>query len=211
MSLLVGDTETTGLPDFKKQATDPCQPHIVSLAAKLFDDKRDVVAEINFIIKPEGYVIPKEMSDIHGITQEKAEKYGIKMGTALKLYLLMCDKAELLVFHNYPFDEKMIRRDLHHCGMIAEAEAYRARKNFCTMKATTNIVRIPGRAGFKWPKLIEAHQHFFGCGFDDAHTAMADVNACARVYFEGLFPLSTTPTNELPLAPVPTAETMEID
>jgi DNA polymerase III epsilon subunit-like protein len=52
------------------------------------------------------------------------------------------------------------------------------------MKATTSICKLPGKYGdYKWPKLQESHLHFFGKEFEGAHDAMADVRACAAVYW----------------------------
>jgi hypothetical protein len=51
------------------------------------------------------------------------------------------------------------------------------------MVSSTHYCRIPGRYGFKWPKLDELHTKLFGSAFAGAHSALADVNACARCYF----------------------------
>ena len=53
----------------------------------------------------------------------------------------------------------------------------------CKMPPTPKMLAA-GFDKFKMPKLIEAHQHLFGEGFDKAHDAMADVMACKRIYFE---------------------------
>jgi DNA polymerase III epsilon subunit-like protein len=182
--ILFFDTETSGLPDFKTQAEKfEAHPHIVQLGAILYDDDRHVVAELNLITKPVGFTITKETSDIHGITQEKAEKYGLPFEDILKMFLALCDRASLIVAHNHSFDEKMIRISLHRRGTPADAEEFRARNSFCTMKAATPICQLPGKYGFKWPTLQEAHTHFIGKPFEGAHDAMADVRACAAVYF----------------------------
>lgn len=38
--------------------------------------------------------------------------------------------------------------------------------------------------GGKWPKLIDLHTNLLGVGFDGAHEALADVRACAKVFFK---------------------------
>lgn len=40
-----------------------------------------------------------------------------------------------------------------------------------------------GLTARKLPHLQEAHQHFLGKAFDGAHGALADAQACARVYY----------------------------
>ncbi len=190
--ILVYDTETTGLPDFKKPAEDPSQPHIAQLGAILYNNGRRPVCEINVLVRPQGWVIPPEATLVHGITQEAAEKYGLKLETVVGIFLALVDRAELLVAHNHDFDEKMMRREMHHLGFASRAEELRAKPNYCTMKQSTNILQLPGRYGFKWPNLQEAHTHFTGKPFDGAHDAMADVRACAAVYF-AMNPLPATP------------------
>ena len=55
---------------------------------------------------------------------------------------------------------------------------------FCTMRAMTNVVKIPSPRGYKWPKLSEAYRFLFNRDLEGAHDAMADVRACAEIYFE---------------------------
>ena len=54
----------------------------------------------------------------------------------------------------------------------------------CTMKSSTNYCKLPGKKGFKSPRLAELHQILFGEGFDNAHNALADVEATARCFWE---------------------------
>eukprot|EP00568_Trieres_chinensis_P017937 CAMPEP_0183321430 /NCGR_PEP_ID=MMETSP0160_2-20130417/68866_1 /TAXON_ID=2839 ORGANISM="Odontella Sinensis, Strain Grunow 1884" /NCGR_SAMPLE_ID=MMETSP0160_2 /ASSEMBLY_ACC=CAM_ASM_000250 /LENGTH=136 /DNA_ID=CAMNT_0025488373 /DNA_START=74 /DNA_END=481 /DNA_ORIENTATION=+ len=56
------------------------------------------------------------------------------------------------------------------------------------MKSSTKVCQIPksppGR-GYKWPTLGEAYAHYSGKDLTGAHDAMADAEACLRV-FKGL-------------------------
>lgn len=215
MICLFFDTETTDLPDFKKQATDPSQPHILQLAAILIDHTGLVLAEINLLVKPGGWTINPKAEEVHGISFERADKFGLKLGTVIKLFLALADRADVLVAHSFDFDEKMIRRELNHMSETALAEAFRSRKNHCTMKQGTPLCKIPSaRGGFKWPKLQELHQFLFGVGFDDAHDAMADLRATVRCYFAMNPPPGVTPppTDILtPPADVSQEAPMEVD
>jgi len=56
----------------------------------------------------------------------------------------------------------------------------------------TQILKIPPTSKmisqglihqFKPANLRESYRHFFGNDFENAHNAMADVNACIAVYF----------------------------
>jgi DNA polymerase III epsilon subunit-like protein len=175
---IVFDCETTGLADFSKPPEHECQPRLVQLGALLLDSDLQTVGEINLIVKPEGFTIPVEASNIHGITQEKAEKVGITESHILYIFEEWCAKAETLVAHNIQFDGIVLGRANHIRGF-----AYTPPKPYCTMKAATPICKLPGRNGqYKWPSLMEAHQILLGTGFEGAHDAMADVRACARIY-----------------------------
>lgn len=53
------------------------------------------------------------------------------------------------------------------------------------MKALTPVMKITNWSGrgYKHPNLTEAHTIAFGTGFDNSHTAMADVQATAKLYY----------------------------
>lgn len=55
---------------------------------------------------------------------------------------------------------------------------------YCTMKSATDYCKLPGKKGFKAPRLSELHQVLFGTDFDHAHNALADVEATARCFWE---------------------------
>lgn len=189
MTYLFFDTETTGLPDFRMPPEWEGQPRICQIGAILTDRDGFVKSELNLIIRPAGWTIPSAASDIHGITQEAAEKYGVSMRAVLSLFNRLCTKAELVVAHNIKFDQMMIERE----ASAAEFPIGDFRfEGFCTMEAARNVVQCPptekmlakGMTGFKSPSLTEAYRHFFGSDFEGAHDAMADVRACKDVFFK---------------------------
>jgi len=92
------DTETSGLPLFSEPSEDPRQPHIVQLAAALVNlDTREVLEELNVIIKPDGWEIPDEVAVIHGITTERALAEGIPEIEALDRFLALNARAEVRI------------------------------------------------------------------------------------------------------------------
>lgn len=196
--ILFIDTETSGLADFNLRARDPAQPHIVQLAAVLANDNGSSFEEHNVIIKPDGWDIPKEASDVHGITNEIAQ-IGITEKLAAEILVAMMRKANLLVAHNLSFDKFIARIAMRRFDLITDEDDtwWKGLPTFCTMREMTNICQIPGKyAGkFKWPNLQEAHQHAFGKPFDGAHDAMADLLACKAIYF-WLKELKQTPVKD---------------
>jgi DNA polymerase-3 subunit epsilon len=183
--ILFFDTETSGLPDFNLRARDPAQPHIVQLAAILTDDAGDVLESHNVICKPDGWEITKELSDIHGITNDKAKAIGIDQKVVGGLLLEMVKKANLIVAHNVTFDKFIARIAMRRFDLITDEQDawWKALPTFCTMREMTSVCQIPSARGFKWPKLEEAFTHAFGQPLDNAHDALADVNACMGIYF----------------------------
>lgn len=177
------DTETTGLP---KRYNAPIAdldnwPRLVQLAWLLYDSKDQEIKRANRIIIPEGFTIPAQASKVHGISTKKALKEGIELTEALNEFSKALNEADFLIAHNISFDEAIIgaeflRKDIKNRLINIP--------KICTMKTATNICKIPGRSGYKWPNLTELHQHLFQKGFDGAHDALADVKACADCFFK---------------------------
>lgn len=171
MAKLFFDTETSA---------DKAQ-RLVQLAAILTDDDGREIQSVNFIIKPEGFVISPEATAIHGIAHDHANNFGIPLEVALRAFINFSFLADSLVAHNISFDIKVMLSELLKIGINSFTQVER----FCTMNSSTNICKIPhaSRGGYKWPKLQEAYKHAFGEEFDGAHNALNDVRACMRLYF----------------------------
>lgn len=182
------DTETTGKADMRGETTAEHQPNIVQFSALLTEDDGTERGSMDVIIKPNGWTIPKEAADIHGITTEIAERSGIQLASALALFSNLLSCAGELVAHNIEFDTFVIHVALFRIAQIKGSLICAHRMSeipkFCTMKAATPVCKLPGLYGFKWPKLTEAHKRFFGTDLEGAHDAMTDLRACARIYFE---------------------------
>lgn len=189
------DTETTGKADFKASHEAKHQPHIVQLGAVLTEDDGTERASIDLIIKPDGWTIPEEAAAIHGITTEIAERCGVPLLHAASVFSRLLAQADTLVAHNIEFDVKMMRASFFRLGKPFSDDG---KTFYCTMKAATDICRLPGLYGYKWPTLQEAHVHFLKEEFKGAHSAIVDVLACKRIYF-ALNPLPTMPAEPQPV------------
>ncbi len=182
--IIVFDTETNGLPkNWKAPMTDiENWPRVVQLAWAVFNEEGKQVRGQQHIIKPDGWTIPEDVALIHGVSQERAEKEGIPLNTALLLFIADYVDCHTLVAHNIDFDYRVVGAELLRTGVKA---ARRIEKQVCTMRSSTDLCAIPGNYGkYKWPKLTELHETLFGESFDGAHEAMVDVLACGRCYFE---------------------------
>jgi len=178
-------TETDGLPrnyGASMQELDNW-PRVIQLAWAMYNEKQELVEENVDLILPDGWTVPDKKFWIdNGFSQAQSIKDGIKIVSALHKFSDQIEMAKMLIAHNIDFDYN-----------ITGAEFLRARircvnkpKQYCTMKETVNLCKLPGKykkQEYKWPKLVELHEHLFGVGFEGAHDALVDVRACAKCYF----------------------------
>lgn len=181
---LIFDTETTGLPLWDQPSDDPAQPHIVDLAISLFDRTGLEIDRFDAIVNP-GVPIPPDVAAIHGITTEIAQERGIAPVDAFDRFRLMLPQAEIIVGHNVSFDIRMMRI---LAARVTGEKWDNPKPTFCTMHKSTKHCRIPSPRArhendFKWPRLTEAYQHFFGEELAEAHRARPDCDGAARIFF----------------------------
>ncbi|MFN7967577.1 MAG: 3'-5' exonuclease [Acidobacteriota bacterium] len=177
------DTETTGVPrNYKAPVTDLANwPRLVQLAWLLTDDDANEIDSREYIVKPDGFVIPPDAAAIHGITTATALQNGIDIATVLSAFASKIQAATALVAHNIAFDEKILGSEFLRAGSGNPLES---KHRHCTMQSSTNFCRLPGTYGYKWPTLQELHTKLFNEPVEGAHRALVDVRACARCYFE---------------------------
>ncbi len=184
MTELFFDTETTGLARFKEHYSNPDQPKMVQFGAILSDGPQRILNEVNILVTCPCDV-PAAAEKVHGISREMTENFGINEVTTCHLIRQLFAAADVCVAHNVAFDKVVVCHSMHnHLGEPAAKKAFFA-NFFCTMLATTDIVKLPGRYGnYKWPTLQELHKFLFNEEFSGAHDAMADVRALRRCYYE---------------------------
>ncbi len=183
--LLFFDTETTGVPrNYRAPITDLDNwPRLVQLGWQLTEDDGRLVQSDDSLVVPEGFTIPEEAVRVHGITTERARREGFPLPAVLEVFAEAAARADLIVAHNFSFDEKILGAEFLRTGLSSPLSPSGA-PHLCTMEASTEYCALPGRYGFKWPTLDELHRKLFGRGFDGAHSAQADVTACRECYFE---------------------------
>lgn len=194
MKTFTFDCETTGLPPMGadlKQAdykTDYMRyPYIVSLSWKVNDQETK-----HFVINQEGREIPKEASDIHGITTEIANASPHKIEDVLTLFIEDGKGADLCIGHNIYFDTSNIKAAL--LKIINNGSSYFTNEFFsnleeilhkdrriCTMRSTIKFCALPRN---KWPKLTELYAKLFPGEVFNAHNSKDDVDATYKSYIE---------------------------
>lgn len=181
---LIFDTETTGLPPkgAKYDTNFNEFPYIVQLSWLWEGVMRD------FIIKPEGYIIPEESTKIHGITHEMAMEKGVNIRDVFIFFIHDCNEVEKIVGHNIYFDTSIIKANVMRYApesFETANEALDKSKRICTMMKTIKFVgaKFKNSNRYQFPKLTELYDKLFGETFN-AHNSKDDVLATQRCYIE---------------------------
>lgn len=183
---IIFDTETTGLPrSWNAPITDTDNwPRVVQIAWQLHNDMGEVVESKDYLIDPDGFNIPYDSEQIHGISTELAKDQGVPLVDVLNEFNIALTKAKFVVGQNVKFDLNVWGCEYHRMGIespMGEMDIL----DTCT-EVTAGLCQIPGGRGgrFKLPTLTELHQFLFNQPFGEAHNATADVEATTRCFFE---------------------------
>jgi len=152
-------------------------PHIVSIAWKVDDEETKY-----FILNQEGRKIPQASIDIHGITDEMAEKSEDYFHNIISMFIADAIECDIVIGHGLYFDTSMIkasvlrdaRRILPHDMFEQATKALHKNKRIDTMQSACTIMR-------GWKELSALHMKIFRNGFP-AHNAKEDCEAGYRCY-----------------------------
>lgn len=169
-TLIVFDTETTGLP---RSGPVPLtqQPEIIEFAAvKLNLETLEEIASLDFLLKPRILPLPQKIIEITSITDamlKEQSSFAAKLPALVDFFM----GTNLLVAHNLPFDLSLLSFELQRLE-----RQYRfpwPPDHFCTVDNTRHV---KGRR----MKMAELYEHYVGGTFPDAHRAMNDVRALVK-------------------------------
>lgn len=193
--MLIIDTETTGLPK-KRNApiTDSSLwPHIVQVGCIVYKCPHKgfpgrILSTHNWIIRPDGWEIPVEASNIHHITQEIAEEKGVPLMGVLQEIEKMSKDAHAICCHNVEFDVPMVLANAHRISL--PIESFSKLPTLCTMTIGKPIcgeyMECKGSNGtfrkYKSPKLSELYYKLFNTYFVGRfHDALEDCKATSEI------------------------------
>ena len=193
--IIVFDTETTGFSPEKNE--------IVQLSYILYDvDKQSVLYATKLnddIVKINGK-IPKETSDVHGITIDMTlDKLPIK--DHIDKFIGYCEQADKFVGHNIKFDIQMItgqikkiiqqypseeERYSNFLSKFAMINSMLPDAAYCTMNQSKEICAyLKGTKKLKAEKLMEVHRLLFNQDVKgQLHNALVDISVTLRVYLK---------------------------
>ncbi len=181
---IIFDTETTGLP---KDKTLPPQykkdnwPDLVSICWRVYEN--DICLSNNYhVIKPAGWKIPAESSQIHGITDAHANQHGILLYDAMSRFISDLRKCDRVIAHNLAFDKQVILHAMFwRLGMYT---AWDPLTELCTGLLATEEMKLPFRSGrgYKMPSLKELYMATFQQDEPSgAHNAERDVDVVEKI------------------------------
>ena len=183
---IIFDTETTGLPKRWDAPLSDSEnwPRCIQIAWQLHDERGALVSHEDYLVTPDGFTVPFDAEQIHGISTELALDQGVRLKEVLNLFTQALSEADYVGGHNVSFDLNILGAEYLRLGdhnPLADVQII----DTCT-EETANLCKIPGGRGgkFKLPTLTELYLHLFGKGFGEAHNATADVEATTRCFLE---------------------------
>ncbi|MAU71699.1 MAG: DNA polymerase III subunit alpha [Pseudozobellia sp.] len=183
---LVFDTETTGLPKrWDAPITDTENwPRCIQIAWQLHDAMGNCIEHQDYLVQPEGFNIPFDAEQIHGISTELAEQDGVPLSEVLEKFNDAMSRTKFIVGQNVGFDVNIMGSEFYRMGVENPLQELPV-LDTCT-EETAMLCQIPGGRGgkFKLPTLTELHEFLFDEPFAEAHNATADVEATARCFLE---------------------------
>lgn len=179
--LLFIDTETTGLPkkwDLPYSEEDNW-PSCVQVSWVIYDKNGHQIKQEDHYIYEDNFQISKSAIKIHGITPEFLAANGERRNKVMQLLADDIAKYQpLVVGHFMEFDAHMVSVDFYRSGIQSPV----AKENtFCTMLATTHMVKNPG---LKFLRLGELYETLFNCKLENQHNSLVDAKATAECFFE---------------------------
>jgi DNA polymerase III subunit epsilon len=182
---IVIDVETSGLyiyknPDGTPHPADaPDQPRLAELAMIFCDDNFVVESEYQAYVKPDGWEMQPEATEINGLTTERLTEVGIPIHDVLAVYHGAIKDGRIVVAHNAQFDAKALRGESRRIGV---PDLFEETLNVCTMRSAMKlepkVKKLNGKGGF--PSLADVAAHF-GIEHPETHSAIDDARTTVLV------------------------------
>ena len=119
---IIFDTETTGLPKkWNAPITDTDNwPRCIQIAWQVHDQWGALIESKDFLITPDGFNIPFDAEQIHGISTELAAEQGVPLAEALAEFNTALGKAKFVVGQNVKFDLNVMGCEFHRLETDSE-------------------------------------------------------------------------------------------
>ena len=185
--LVVLDTETSGLPVFNYPHPKNYEqwPRMVSVAWK-FVSNDETPPGTHIIVRPDGFEIPQNASNVHGISQEVALRDGKPLASVLDqlnkaLQPKNKDETVVVCCYNTPFDLGVLESECHRLGHKGLLQTIQKCQWHCLMRHTSAILNngktyrlADALLQIGGPEALQDMKNPF-------HNAMGDVEAAERL------------------------------
>ena len=179
---LVIDTETTGLTSlsFVTERNYQQWPRLVQIAWGIIMDDQ-VHLQRTEIIRPEGFSIPTNAVEVHGISQTQALEHGKNLKETLIDLNETMKSAHTIIAHNLKFDLGILQSESIRTGVFLEFPG----KRRCTAFMGQKYMRKEKKQRLsKFPELSKLYKTLFGREHKVLHKAHSDMIACGELYTE---------------------------
>lgn len=181
-NIMIIDTETTGLPNmlgfdsyYNPSLVEKYDSsRMIELGYVIYDNKQRLIKEYSSLVKPDRFTINN--SEIHGITQEDAERDGKSIINVLNDLSKDLTDVHLIVAHNVNFDINIILSECYRSGHNNLVKKIKSINTYCTAKASRCIYG-------KHLKLIDLYEKLHGKDINQEHRALSDAKYCSECYF----------------------------
>jgi DNA polymerase-3 subunit epsilon len=158
------DVETTGL--------NPKEDFMIQLAVSKFSkETMEIIESKKWYVKPaHNYTISPQAQAVHGLTKEFIEANGVYFKELAPEFFKMIEDADLLTYNGNTFDIKFLNEECKRWGLPLPIVG----KNFYDAFAM--------ECRFHPRNLSAVYKSYTGLDLEDAHDALADVNATIEVF-----------------------------
>lgn len=191
MSIIILDTETTGIPEKNrfgeyfsyKDIQKYDNSRVIQLSYQCVDINFNKVYDRNYLIKGVDEI---KNSDIHGISLEHLNRKGNNIKDIIGNIFSDLKNCQVIICHNLAFDMIVLKSELFRNGYSECIDILNEKKLICSMRKLKDVVGIKNEYGKnKLPKLKEVYNLAFGTqSFEGEHDAACDVEALRTSLFK---------------------------
>lgn len=161
-NIVAFDVETTG--------TDASKDVIIQLAAVKFDKDFNRLDSYCCYVKPmEDFEIAPGAFEKHGLTKEFILDNGMPSNGVMEVFNAFCKDCDMLSYNGNNFDIKFINKEMRAAGI-----------EFSLDRVFYDSMRLEAMLHSRRLEVI--YKNYTGRDLDDAHNALADVNATIEVF-----------------------------
>lgn len=173
---LVIDTETTGLPKSRQDASPDNisswnQCRVLSLAIVKYSSRGRELDHFYELVYPDTFQVAA--TEIHGITENDAKTKGKPFNDVYAALIEHAKKCPVIIGHNLKFDMDVIMSEAYRRGLDVTPLLHVRR--ICTLDLAKKRFMRP-------MKLTVLYKELTGKDLEGAHNALCDTRACGEVY-----------------------------